>query len=268
MKSVVSFRRRHLTAIVLASTLLVTSCQPLVVANPPATAQGTPPPEETPIVAFTTDEELIHIDSAPISGGVAVTYQTELGNDQVLRPIDRVFQGADYSVMIDDSRYLELAFQIGCIEFMLVKPDSGVGPVSLVYRQPDVSAVITPTSWSEYSLFNRVDDTAEGDVGKAVVVVDPETVIDAPIPMVPAGACDTTVVGEELNRWSRDAALTASDLDRLLVAVKQADGSFERTLVMITPSGGATCSAAKTACERCISCGLEFACRTIVEWFC
>lgn len=271
MKPGVAFWQRSLVAIALVSTLLVAACQPLVIANPSTTAEAIPAVGETPSVAPTTDIASIIIDPATKSGGVALTYQTQHGNDQSLLPIDKVLYGNDWSTMIDDDRYLELAFQRGCIELMLVKPDNGVDPVSLVYSEPATSTAVTPTTWSEYSVFDRVVTDIEDEAGQRVIVVTPETAIEAVIPVVPAGACDATFVGDELNRWSRESRLTASELDRLLVATAQSDGSLRRTLIIINPSGGATCSALKTACSRCMSCGLEFVCKVVQElrsWIC
>ncbi len=157
---------------------------------------------------------------------------------------------------------------LGAVRMM---PDNGVDPVSLVYSEPATSTAVTPTTWSEYSVFDRVVTEIEDEAGQRVIVVTPETAIEAVIPVVPAGACDATFVGDELNRWSRESRLTASELDRLLVATAQSDGSLRRTLIIINPSGGATCSALKTACSRCMSCGLEFVCKVVQElrsWIC
>ena len=167
--------------------------------------------------------------------------------------------------------YKALRSQLGCVEMMLVKPNSGAGPVYLAFTQPIAGAIITPTIWSEYSVFDRIVDDPEAETGQRVIVVSRHVTIDKWNAVTPADPCGSKIIADDLSHWKRETGLQPADLDGLIVSARQADGSFKQTLIIIEPEGGASCSAAKTVCSKCNNCGRQFICKVVQKiqsWIC
>jgi hypothetical protein len=234
---------------------------------------GSAPEGSTNTPSPIPDEEGASSASARVlrGGGIALAYPAPNAANQTLlmRPVMETIHGA-WEAIIASNQYQELRNQLGCVDMVLVKPDDAVGPVSLAYSVPAVGSVITPTTWSEYSLY---EETAEGldrlPITQTLIVASEPFMIDQVQAIMPTVACGDRRIRAEISDWSQQIGSEQfPNLDRLLVTAVQPDGSTKQVLIIVNPpQSGAGCEAAKTACERCDGCAYGWVC-TVVSWVC